>query len=227
MTDAVFAAGAPAPEVFGVVMLEGRFGLVLQRFEGPTLLQLTRSGAVTRGQAGAILANLCLAVRNTPPPAAMISLRSWVDAWVRSASGTLPEHIATGVLALAERLQPGDELCHGDLHPGNVIVTAEGPRLVDWSGPVRAPAGWDLAVSHIVLTELAAEVSDNPERPRAVNDAAQSEYARLTGVSPPTLVAAIEAYLPIVRVLVIISGVMPSLRERLLQRVEAALRPKD
>jgi aminoglycoside phosphotransferase (APT) family kinase protein len=150
-----------------------------------------------------------------------------VDAWVRSASGTLPEHIATGVLALAERLQPGDELCHGDLHPGNVIVTAEGPRLVDWSGPVRAPAGWDLAVSHIVLTELAAEVSDNPERPRAVNDAAQSEYARLTGVSPPTLVAAIEAYLPIVRVLVIISGVMPSLRERLLQRVEAALRPKD
>ena len=90
MTDAVFAAGAPAPEVFGVVILEGRFGLVLQRFDGPTLLQLTRSGAVTRGQAGAILADLCLAVRNTPPPPAVISLRNWVDAWVRSASGTLP-----------------------------------------------------------------------------------------------------------------------------------------
>jgi hypothetical protein len=227
MTDAVFAAGAPAPEVFGVVMLEGRFGLVLQRFDGPTLLQLTRSGAVTRGQAGAILANLCLAVRNTPPPPAVISLRNWVDAWVRSASGTLPEHIATGVLALAERLQPGDELCHGDLHPGNVIMTAEGPRLVDWSGTVRAPAAYDLGVSHIVLTELAAEVSDNPERPRAVNDAAQSEYARLAGLSPAALRAAIESYLPIVRVLVIISGVMPALRERLLQRVEAALRPKD
>ena len=227
MTDAVFAAGAPAPEVFGVVMLEGRFGLVLQRFDGPTLLQLTRSGAVTRGQAGAILANLCLAVRNTPPPPAVISLRNWVDAWVRSASGTLPAPIATGVLALAERLQPGDELCHGDLHPGNVIMTAEGPRLVDWSGTVRAPAAYDLGVSHIVLTELAAEVSDNPERPRAVNDAAQSEYARLAGLSPAALRAAIESYLPIVRVLVIISGVMPALRERLLQRVEAALRPKD
>jgi aminoglycoside phosphotransferase (APT) family kinase protein len=227
MTDAVFAAGAPAPEVFGVVMLEGRFGLVLQRFDGPTLLQLTRSGAVTRGQAGAILANLCLAVRNTPPPPAVISLRNWVDAWVRSASGTLPEPIATGVLALAERLQPGDELCHGDLHPGNVIVTAEGPRLVDWSGPVRAPAGWDLAVSHIVLTELAAEVSDDPERPRAVNAAAQSEYARLTGISPAALTAAIESYLPIVRVLVVLGEAMPALRERLLQRVEAALRAKD
>jgi hypothetical protein len=117
MTDAVFAAGAPAPEVFGVVILEGRFGIVLSRFDGPTLLQLTRTGAVTRGQAGAILAALCLAVRNTPPPPAVIPLRNWVDAWLRSASGTLPKHIAPGILALIERLQPGDELCHGDLHP--------------------------------------------------------------------------------------------------------------
>ena len=30
MTRAVFAAGLPAPEVFGEVTLEGRFGVVLQ-----------------------------------------------------------------------------------------------------------------------------------------------------------------------------------------------------
>ena len=227
MTDAVFAAGAPAPQVFGVVILEGRFGLVLQRFDGPTLLQLTRTGAVTRGQAGAILADLCLAVRNTPPPPAVISLRNWVDAWVRSASGTLPAPIATGILALIERLQPADELCHGDLHPGNVIMTAEGPRLVDWSGTVRAPAAYDLGISHILLTELAAEVSDDPERPRAVNAAAQSEYARLAGMSSAALTAAIESYLPIVRVMVVLGNAMPALRERLLQHVEAALRPKN
>ena len=108
-------------------------------------------------------------------------------------------------------------------------MTAEGPKLIDWSGPVRAPASWDLAVSHILLTELAAEVSDNPERPRAVNDAAQSAYARLAGLSPAALRASIEPYLPIVRVLVVIGEVMPTLRERerLLQRVEAALHPTD
>ena len=57
--------------------------------------------------------------------------------------------------------------------------------------------------------------------------AAQSEYARLAGLSPAALRAAIESYLPIVRVLVVIGEVMPALRERLLQRVEAALRPQD
>jgi hypothetical protein len=35
------------PEVFGEVTLDGRFGIVLQRLDGPTLLQLSRTGAVT------------------------------------------------------------------------------------------------------------------------------------------------------------------------------------
>ena len=227
MTHAVFTAGAPAPELIGVVTLEGRFGIVLSRFDGPTLLQLYRSGAITFEQAGAILATLCKSVHKTPPPPDVLSLRDWVNAWLRSSSGMLPKHIATGVRALIERLSPGDELCHGDLHPGNVIMTAEGPRLVDWTGTVRAPAALDLASTHFILSEIATELVDDPERPRAVNAAAQSEYARLTGMSPAALTAAIEPYLPIVRVLFALGGAVPALRERVLQRVETALRPED
>ena len=37
MTRAALAAGAPAPEVFDEVALEGRFGIVLTRLDGPTL----------------------------------------------------------------------------------------------------------------------------------------------------------------------------------------------
>ncbi|MEI7874907.1 MAG: aminoglycoside phosphotransferase family protein, partial [Alphaproteobacteria bacterium] len=36
MTRAVFAAGVLAPEVFEEVTIEGRFGIVLSRFDGPT-----------------------------------------------------------------------------------------------------------------------------------------------------------------------------------------------
>ena len=182
---------------------------------------------MTFEQAGAILAALCLAVHKTPPPPDVLPLRDWVDAWLRSAGGMLPKHIATGVLALIERLQPGDELCHGDLHPGNVIMTAEGPRLLDWTGAIRGPAALDLAFSHIIHTEVAPTVADDPERPRAVNAALQSEYARLAGLSPAALTAAIESYLPIVCVLFLLGGAFPALRERLMQRVEAALRPED
>jgi hypothetical protein len=74
MTRAVFAAGAPAPEVFDEVTLEGRFGVVLQRLDGPTLLQLS-SGAMTREQTGAILATLAISVHDIAPPPDVLSLR--------------------------------------------------------------------------------------------------------------------------------------------------------
>jgi len=146
---------------------------------------------------------------------------------LRLSDGIVPEHIATGILALIERLRPGDGLCLCDLHPGNVIMTADGPRLVDWSGAVRAPAALDLACCHILLSEIAPEVADNPQRPRAVNAAAQSEYARLAGMPQAALTAAMERYLPIVRVRVLLGGWGASaLRERLIQRIEAALRSR-
>jgi hypothetical protein len=145
MTRAVFAAGGPAPEVLDEVTVEGRFGIVLGRLDGPTLLQFYRSGAITFGQAGAILASLCLSVHKTPPPPDVALLGDWMDGSLRRSGGAVPEHIATGILALIERLRPGDGLCHGDLHPDNVIMTADGPRIIDWTTAVRAPAVFDLA----------------------------------------------------------------------------------
>jgi len=228
MTRAVFAAGGPALEVFDEVTVEGRFGMVLSRLDGPTLLQLTRSGAMTFGQAGAILASVCLSVHKTPPPRDVLSLRDSMDGSLLFSGGPIPKHIATGVFALIERLRPGDGLCHGDLHPDNVIMTADGPRLIDWIGAVRAPAAFDLAISHILLTEFAPDVTDDPERPRAVNAAVQSEYARLAGMSQAALTAAIEPYLPIVCVRVLLGPAgSAALRERLIQRIEAALRSED
>jgi len=192
MTRAAFAAGAPAPEVFDEVTLEGRFGIVLTHLDGPTLTQLSRSGAKTTQQVGSILATLALSVHKTPSPTGVLSLRDYMEGSLRLSGGTLPDHVATGILPLIERLPPGDGLCHGDLHPSNVIMTAEGPRLVDWTGAVRAPADLDLGVSHILLSELIPELVDDPERPRAVNVAMQSEYARLAGRSPAALTAAME-----------------------------------
>ena len=151
-------------------------------------------------------------------------MREYMDAELRHDDGKIPKHIATDILALIDSLPRGDRLCHCDLSPGNVIMTAEGPRLVDWTFAMRAPAAVDLGFLHVILSELAPEIADNPERPRATNAAAQSEYARLAGMSPAALTTAMEPYLPIVRTFVVLGDVVPSLRERLIQRIEAGLR---
>ena len=227
MIRAVRAAGVPVPEVFGEVTLDGRFGIVMQRLDGPTLWHLSRTGAVTFEQAGAIVAALAMSVHKTPPPPEVLSLREYMEAELRHDDGKVPKHIATDILALIDRLPPGDGLCHCDLSPGNVIMTAEGPKLVDWTFAMRGPAALDLGFLHVILSELAPEIADNPERPRATNAAAQSEYAQRAGMSLAELTAAMKPYLPIVRTFVVLGDVVPSLRERLIQRIEAGLRLED
>lgn len=224
MTRAAFAAGLPAPEVFDEVTVDGRFGIVLSRFDGPTLLQLLQAGGVTRDRAAETLATLSLAVHRTPPPPEVVSLRDLMHVLVQSPGNLLPKRLTPGVLALIERLPAEDGLCHGDLHVNNVLMTADGPRLIDWTWMRRAGGGLDVAHGHVLLCELIPEGID-PERPRALNAVVQSEYARLAGLSPAALTAAMERYLPIVRAffLLVWAG-PPALREQLIQSLEATLR---
>ncbi len=37
----------------------------------------------------------------------------------------------------------GAVVCHGDVHPGNVMMTEDGPVLIDWDLLCWAPPGWD------------------------------------------------------------------------------------
>jgi hypothetical protein len=150
MTRAAFAAGAP--EVFDEVTLEGRFGIVLQRLDGPTLAQLLLTGAVTSEQVGAILAALYTSVHKTPPPPDVPSLRSWMEAASRTSRDILPEHVATGVLSLIDRLPPGDGLRHADLHPANVIMTED----------VRGSSTGDVRSAHPASSTLRAPMSAFP-----------------------------------------------------------------
>jgi aminoglycoside phosphotransferase (APT) family kinase protein len=182
---------------------------------------------VTFEQAGAIVAALALSLHKTSPPPEVLSMREYMESELRHDDGKVPKHIATDIFALIDRLPTGDALCHCDLSPGNVIMTAEGPKLVDWTFAMCGPAALDLGFLHVILSELAPEIADNPERPRATHAATQSEYARLAGMSLAELTAAMGPYLPIVRTFVVLGNVVPALRERLIQRIEAGLRSED
>jgi len=70
--------------------------------------------------------------------------------------------------------------------------------------------------------------SGDASRPRALNAAVQSEYARLAGISLAALTVAVETYLPILRAFVLAErATNPAQRERMIQHVEAILHSKN
>lgn len=222
MARAAFAAGAPAPEVFAEVACDGRHGIVMAHLDGPTLLDLSRRGTLGAAEVGGILASLAIAVHATPPPPEVLTLRAWMGYTLRGADARIPPHVRPGILPLIDHLPQGDALCHCDLHPGNVILTAQGPRLVDWFGALRAPAALDLAICHVLLFEHTAEHVPDPARPRAYHAALQSEYAERAGMTHPALTAAIAPYIPIASLFGLLGG-WHRHPEVLVARIEAAI----
>jgi aminoglycoside phosphotransferase (APT) family kinase protein len=52
----------------------------------------------------------------------------------------------------------GDRVLHLDLHPGNVMLTADGPMIIDWSNGAAGPPGADIAMASVIMTT--SEVDD-------------------------------------------------------------------
>jgi aminoglycoside phosphotransferase (APT) family kinase protein len=46
----------------------------------------------------------------------------------------------------------GDRLVHLDLHPMNVMLSARGPVVIDWTGASRGQALTDVALTYVLLT---------------------------------------------------------------------------
>jgi Ser/Thr protein kinase RdoA (MazF antagonist) len=223
MTQAVFLAGGPAPEVLDTVTIEGRFGIVLPRLDGPSLLQLSQTGAMSHVETGAVVATLARSSHLTPAPPEVYTLDQTLAGLMQADRAALPAHVATSILAYARSLPAGNALCHADLHPGNVIMTTNGPRLIDWIGAVRAAPAFDLAVTHVMLSELVPLLVEDPERPRAVNAALQGRYAELAGLVPMAAAAAVAAYLPVARAFALLTGSWSEHRSRIIAGIEASL----
>jgi aminoglycoside phosphotransferase (APT) family kinase protein len=64
----------------------------------------------------------------------------------------LPEHLQNKALATLDILPDGQNVCHGDYHPGNVIITQKGPIVIDWmTASVGSP--WaDVARTSLILS---------------------------------------------------------------------------
>jgi tRNA A-37 threonylcarbamoyl transferase component Bud32 len=57
--------------------------------------------------------------------------------------------------------EPGASVLHLDLHPDNVVLSQRGPVLIDWRNSTEGPAELDVAVSAVILAQVA--VSDTRE----------------------------------------------------------------
>jgi aminoglycoside phosphotransferase (APT) family kinase protein len=130
ITRRVHAAGLPVPATEGVVEVEGRPGVVLERIGGPTMWQRMRESPTEVPRLIDLLAGLqselhATSVRGLPDLARRLG--SKIDEAVQVSASERQE-----AQALLSTMPHGTALCHGDFHPANIVVAGRGLVILDW-----------------------------------------------------------------------------------------------
>jgi hypothetical protein len=140
---------AVAPKLLDVIDRDGRSGLVVERVADPDMLTLLqrrpwRVLAVARS-----LAQTHLAVHRIQAPPELADLRGVLADRIRDAG--LPAHLRDFATRVLDGLPDGDQLCHGDYHPGNVLLDDGRGVVIDWGSATRGAPEADHARTLLLL----------------------------------------------------------------------------
>jgi aminoglycoside phosphotransferase (APT) family kinase protein len=131
---------------------------------GTSLWQHTVDTPGRSAELGTMLGDVHEALFALAVPVALPSQRDRLATKIRLAAATIDTAHAEA-LDLLPPPSGSPRLCHGDLHPSNVILSPRGPMLVDWFDASRGDPLADIARSTLVL--LAHGTDPPPHLPGA------------------------------------------------------------
>ena len=149
-TAAVREAGAPAPRLLGIEQVGGRAASIYERIHGPSMWEYLVDRPDRAVHYGRLLADLQVSLFALVPPVSLPSQRDRLTCKIRRAADAVDPSL-DAALALLPELIGSPRLCHGDLHPGNVILAPEGPVIIDWFDASRGDPVADVARTSLLL----------------------------------------------------------------------------
>lgn len=164
-TASVRDLGAPAPAVLDVVEVQGRDAIVFERVRGPSMWELVLDGPQNAAAFGKELADVHRQILRAGLPVAVSGLVGRMRRKIIEIK-QFSEAERDRALHTLEGLPRGAALLHGDLHPGNVLMSPVGPVAIDWFDAAIGHPVADVVRSSLLIRPFDSVV-DRPHMPRA------------------------------------------------------------
>lgn len=162
MARSVYEAGVPSPAPGEIIEADGRRGLVYERLDGVSMLQDMNVRPWRMFSHARSLAELQVRIHQLSIPG-LPTYKDRLNYDIRNTSH-LSEDWRKKACAMLESLPHGDKLCHGDYHPGNVLITPRGPVVIDWMTACAGSPWADVARSSLLL-RIGAKAAGKQVRP--------------------------------------------------------------
>ena len=141
--------GLNIPKILEVTMVEGKWAIVLEYIEGPTLAKLMEENPEKMDEYLELLVDLQLEMHSKKAPL----LNKLKDKMNRKINETNLD--ATTRYELHTRLEgmpKHTKVCHGDFNPSNIIISNDGtPYIIDWAHVTQGNASADAARTYLLF----------------------------------------------------------------------------
>jgi len=143
-SELVAAADLPAPRYYGKATFEDRKGIILERLHGQNMLGRAARRPHELPRLCKEFAALHLQIHQYDIPK-LKPYRGYLTHQINSTPALSEANKTQLIHYLSELPDRRQVVCHGDLHPGNVMLTAKGPIVIDWYSAVRGDPAADVA----------------------------------------------------------------------------------
>jgi serine/threonine protein kinase len=187
-TRIVAGCGIRAPEASEYTEHEGRYGIVFEYVRGRAMTALMMNPFAFRKYARLLAALQYGIHQNTPE--GLPSYKALLAGSIELAPH-LDDNEKQQVLALLSALPDGNAVCHGDFHPENIMITEDGPVIMDWMTCGSGDPAADVARTMLMLS-LSELPDGSPWLARLLLGAVRGsivkvyfrEYALLSHIAP-------------------------------------------
>ncbi len=188
ITKTIHGRHLAAPRVHDVASIDGRPAIVFERIDGISMWQTMHDDPASIHSLADELASIQQTIASSGPPDDLPDLVSRVERKLGQASRLTAEERSEAADRL-HRLPRGAALLHGDLHPGNVLLSPNGPIVIDW---------FDACIGHpvadVVRTSLLLRPSPGtprhdhlPGATRSMLESAHQKFIQARATSMPRI----------------------------------------
>lgn len=137
------------PKVYTFIEADDRCGIIYERINGKTMMEVIASKPWRAKKEAQCLAELHKAIQQKVD----FELYDCKASLKYNISKTelLDNNVKNRLYEYIDKLEDNNILCHGDFHPENVLITDNGPVVIDWMTAARGNPLFDVARTSVLL----------------------------------------------------------------------------
>ncbi|NBD24634.1 phosphotransferase [Paenibacillus glycinis] len=128
--EMINARGLRTPRFSGMIQYEGKSCLIYEKVEGPTMLASIMPTTLSVSRHAKLMARLHDELHRVKIDIAA-NLKTELSKAIQMTEVITDQEKSQSIESL-EALPDGSALCHYDFHPGNIILSPDGPVMIDW-----------------------------------------------------------------------------------------------